>query len=352
MYKPTGKIFGLVPALILAVAIAGPAQAARHHAAVRHHATANKASQSINEKMVEEQVLLDRAGFSPGVIDGRGGGNTDKALHVFQQVNGLPVGPLDQATAARLAQTVEAQALAQYTIAPQDVAGPFVQQIPKDFAQMAALPRLDYQSPRELLAEKFHMSEDLLAALNPGKNLAQAGTVITVANVGGPDPAAVAEAGKPGQKAQRQPAGSGSSGGGDRAARIVVDKRTQTVAVYGADNRLLAFYPATVGSTEKRAPSGTFQVRDVVRNPDYTYNPTYAFKGQHATQPVKVPPGPNNPVGLVWIGLNAKGYGIHGTPDPDKVGKTQSHGCVRLTNWDALALARLVKKGTQVDFVG
>jgi lipoprotein-anchoring transpeptidase ErfK/SrfK len=135
------------------------------------------------------------------------------------------------------------------------------------------------------------------------------------------------------------------------AAKVVVDKRNHAVLAYGPDNRVLAFFPASIGSTEKPALSGTFEVRSVAYDPDYTYNPAYGFKGQKAERPVRVAPGPNNPVGMVWIGLSAKGYGIHGTPDPDKIGKTQSHGCVRLTNWDALALAKLVKRGTSVAFV-
>jgi lipoprotein-anchoring transpeptidase ErfK/SrfK len=116
---------------------------------------------------------------------------------------------------------------------------------------------------------------------------------------------------------------------------VVVDKRRNAVLAYDADKRSLGFYPATIGSTERPAPSGTLQVRSVTRDPDYTYNPKYAFKDQTARRPVKIAPGPNNPVGVVWIGLSADGYGIHGTPEPEKVGKTQSHGCVRLTNWDA-----------------
>jgi lipoprotein-anchoring transpeptidase ErfK/SrfK len=124
------------------------------------------------------------------------------------------------------------------------------------------------------------------------------------------------------------------------------------VLVYSADNRLVAFYPASIGSTEKPAPTGTLVVRSITYDPNYTYNPAYAFKGQTAEHKVTVRPGPNNPVGLVWIGLSDNGYGIHGTPDPDQVGKAQSHGCVRLTNWDALALARMVKCGTLADFVG
>ena len=142
------------------------------------------------------------------------------------------------------------------------------------------------------------------------------------------------------------------SAAGPAAAVVVVDKRQKAVLAYDAEKRLIGFYPASIGSADKPAPSGTLQVRSVARDPEYTYNPKYQFKGQTAERPVKVAPGPNNPVGIVWIGLSAEGYGIHGTPEPEKVGKTQSHGCVRLTNWDALALARLVKKGTPVQFAG
>lgn len=341
-----GSIARLLWCLLLAIVVAVPSEAAHRRTAATPRPAA---ARPFDMRLVTEQVLLARAGFSPGAIDGRKGDNSEKALHAFQQINGLPVGHLDAATAARLTQGDNAPVLGQYTIQPQDAAGPFTPQIPNDFAQMAQLPRLSYASPRELLAEKFHMSEELLAALNEGKDFSRAGTTITVADVGGPDAAAVAETQQHGAAAEAATSGSSSR---PAAAWVVVDKKARAVAVWGRDNRLMAFYPATIGSSEKPAPSGTFQVKDVVRNPGYTYNPAYAFKDQQATRPVKVPPGPKSPVGIVWIGLSAKGYGIHGTADPTTVGKTQSHGCVRLTNWDALALARLVRKGTPVAFVG
>jgi lipoprotein-anchoring transpeptidase ErfK/SrfK len=192
------------------------------------------------------------------------------------------------------------------------------------------------------------MSEMLLAALNPGKNFAEAGTAITVAKTA-PPPNAVegASAGQASGSSQRSNAATQPA-----AARVIVDKPHHGVLVYDAANRVIAFYPASIGSTQKPAPSGRFTVRSIAYDPTYSYNPAYGFKEQSARQPVKIAAGPNNPVGLVWIGLSAKGYGIHGTPDPDKVGKTQSHGCIRLTNWDALALAKLVGKGTSIDFVG
>jgi lipoprotein-anchoring transpeptidase ErfK/SrfK len=173
--------------------------------------------------------------------------------------------------------------------------------------------------------------------------------VLTVANVrqAGDDPAVVAQAlhehrGRTGSSAPPE----------QTAARVVVNKQNRSVQVFSADNRLLAFFPASIGSAEKPAPSGTLVVRRVDYDPTYTYDPAYHFKEQKIQRKATVRPGPNNPVGVVWIALSEKGYGIHGTPDPDAVGKTQSHGCIRLTNWDALTLARLVKKGTPVDFIG
>ena len=347
---------GIWLALIAACLLSGPvtgAFASRHYrvaAAVHHRApAAQKQTPAINQQVLQAEVLLDRAGFSPGVIDGRDGDNFAKALHAFQQVNGLQVGVLDQATLERLGQVDGGPVVGEYTIQPQDVTGPFASNIPQDYAQMAQLPQLAYRSPGQLIAAKFHMSEGLLTALNPGKNFAQAGTVLTVANVpqGGNDPAVVA------QELHQHRGNTGSSAPPrDMAARVVVDKRNRSLQVFSADNRLLAFLPASIGSAEKPAPSGEFKVDRVDYDPTYTYDPAYHFKGQSAQRKVTVKPGPNNPVGVVWIALSAKGYGIHGTPDPDAVGKTQSHGCIRLTNWDALTLARLIKKGTPVDFIG
>ena len=344
----SSKWFALLVAMSGVCVAFSPAglAASHHHVTARHSPVpARTENAKPNEDILKAEVLLDRAGFSPGVIDARDGDNFDNALHVFQQTNGLTVGTLDQQTMERLAQLSDTPVLAQYTIQPEDVNGPFAPKIPQDFTKMARLPSLAYHSPRQLLAEKFHMSEGLLQSLNPKANFSQAGTVITVGNVA-PMP-------EDPKLAARKGEGSGS-GTEQRmtVSRVVVDKPHHAVLVYGADNRLLAFYPASIGSAEKPAPSGRFVVRSVDYDPTYTYNPAYAFRGQHAQRKITVMPGPNNPVGLVWIGLSAKGYGIHGTPDPDAVGKTQSHGCVRLTNWDALSLGKLVRRGTPVDFVG
>src|SRR5690606_33722147 len=212
-----------------------------------------------------------------------------------------------------------------YTLTATDVAGPFVAAVPADYGEKAKLDKLSYTSVSEMLAERFHMDEAYLKALNPDANFSRVGTIIRVANVGKPVAGQV--------------------------TRIVADKSQKQVLAYDADNRLVAAYPATIGSTDTPSPTGTHAVSRVVLDPDYTYNPNLNFKQGENNKILTIPPGPNGPVGSVWIALDKPTYGVHGTPDPSKIGKTESHGCVRLTNWDAQELAKLVKPGVPVEFV-
>ena len=188
------------------------------------------------------------------------------------------------------------------------------------------MERLGYTSPEELLAEKFHMSQDLLRRLNPDASFDQAGQEIVVANV----------------ENQSLPR---------KISRLEVDAEKQRVKVYDEDNNLIAIYPATVGSEDRPSPKGEFKVTAISENPVYRYDPSLNLRGVHVKEKLQIPPGPNNPVGAVWISLSAEGYGIHGTPEPDKISKSASHGCVRLTNWDALDLARNLNDGTPVSIV-
>jgi len=238
----------------------------------------------------------------------------------------LPVSDDVSAEVWKRLSTDDRPVLVNYTITDKDIAGPFLHRLPAKMEDMKDIPKLSYTSPREGLAEKFHMSEELLAVLNPGRHFDHAGETIAVI-----DP--------------------GTDQNPEKAAKVEVDKNRQAVKLFDSSNALIGFFPATVGSEDKPSPSGTLKVTEIDRNPTYRYNPAYHFKDVHSRRPFTIRPGPNNPVGIVWINLSGEGYGIHGTPSPGKVSKSQSHGCVRLTNWDAERVAARVSKGTPVAFV-
>jgi lipoprotein-anchoring transpeptidase ErfK/SrfK len=293
--------------------------------------------------ITKAEVLLDRNHFSPGQIDGKDGENFRKALAAFQQTQKLnPTGKIDADTWSALAPKSSAPVLKRYTISEEDVAGPFEKQIPRELEQMAKLHGLTYKSPLEELSEKFHMNESLLRTLNPGADFERAGTTITVADV---LPMVLHRTEHTIEAVRTREQTEGQS-----ADTIVVDKPAREVRAYTKDGKLLGFYPATIGSDEKPAPTGTFKVRRVAWNPDYHYDPKFRWKNVKTKQKLTIAPGPNNPVGLVWIDLTAPSYGIHGTPKPDTIGKTVSHGCIRLTNWNAVDLAAKAHPGTVVKF--
>jgi len=271
------------------------------------------------------QIFLDRQGISPGAIDGRMGGNLNKAIYAYQKMTGQPFDPNNTDAILEQLRLSGGMPIVSYTITPADAAGPYVAEIPEDYAQKATLSSLAYTSTTEMLAERFHMDESYLKAINPGVDFTVPGTIVKVVNPGDPKTGSV--------------------------ARIVADKGRKQVFAYDANGALIAAYPASIGSNDTPSPSGTVTVERVAFNPGYTYNPKINFQQGANTKVLDIPPGPNGPVGTVWMALSKPTYGIHGTPDPSRIGKSQSHGCVRLTNWDATELAKMVKPGVTVEFV-
>ncbi|MEA2918250.1 MAG: hypothetical protein QOJ15_10331 [Bradyrhizobium sp.] len=310
--------------LLLPAMAAGLDAAAINNAEYRSKPSADD---KVDPVIVKAQVLLDRAQFSPGEIDGKLGENAQKALRAFAEAKGMVSNKaLTPEVWTALAGTSNDPVIAEYNISESDVKGPFLEKLPAKMEDMKDLKALSYTSPREALAEKFHMSEGLLAALNPGKRFERAGEAIFVTNV----------ANKPAKLT---------------IGRLEVDKSRQTVRAFDPSGALIAFFPATVGSEEKPTPSGNLKVVSADAHPNYRYNPDYKFKGVKSKEAFTIKPGPNNPVGSYWIGLSAEGFGIHGTPNPSKVSKSESHGCIRLTNWDVSLLGSNIKKGTPVVFV-
>jgi len=315
-------------------------------AASINDAAPNGANDKDPSLIAKAETLLDRAHFSPGEIDALDGDNFRSAIRAFQEVHGLPIsGNLDADTWKALAPGGSEPVLKSYTISDADVAGPFTKAIPADLVAMAKLPGLSSTGPLAELAEKFHISQSLLRRLNPRADFERAGAELVVADV--PEMKLT-----PGRHAVEvvPPKDDAKDRNGPVAATIVVDKPARNVRAYDRNGKLLAFYPASIGSEEKPAPSGIFKVKGVDWNPEYRYDPKFAWKGVKTKRELTVQRGPNNPVGLVWIDLTAPSYGIHGTPEPEDIGKTESHGCIRLTNWDAVDLAAMARPGTVVRF--
>jgi lipoprotein-anchoring transpeptidase ErfK/SrfK len=271
-------------------------------------------------------VMLNNAHASPGAIDGSSGKNTLKAIASFQQINGIkPTGILTQETwDALVAKQGSKPAFVEYTITDADLKGPYAASIPHDYALQAKMKGLYYTRVTEMLGEKFHMDEDFLKKLNPKATFKKAGEKIIVANIRNEVP--------------------------EDIHLIVAHKGAKQLYLFNSRNQMIGSFPATIGSSDTPSPTGTYKVTGVARNPWYSYSPSNFVQGNN-TKPLSLPPGPNAPVGNIWIGLSKKSFGIHGTPNPSAISKTASHGCIRLTNWDANDLGKKVKSGVTVKFL-
>lgn len=271
------------------------------------------------------QVMLNNLHASPGPIDGKSGKNFLKALAAYQQIKSLPIsGELDKQTWDSLLKNQKTAAFGTYQITAADIKGPYAKSIPRNYAQQAKMPGLYYTRVSEMLGEKFHIDEDFLKQLNPKANFKKVGETINVPIVRNDLPEGV--------------------------ALIIAHKPARQLYLYNSTNQMIASFPATIGGSGTPSPKGTHKVIKVAPNPVYGYNPKNFVQGSNR-QKLALPPGPNGPVGNMWIALSKPTFGIHGTPNPSLISKTASHGCIRLTNWDANDLGRKVQPGTVVKFL-
>lgn len=303
---------------------------------------------AIDMEILQQQVILDHLGFSPGVLDGRPGQSLTAALRGFQTSRGLTVtGKADPVTLEALKPYRALRATRSLVLTADALSGPFVNPLPKDAVDQGKLPALGYRGPMEKLAEMFHTTPAVLRALNDPKALLRPGTVLVFPNALPTSRAYAADLRPDWRKTLSdlnvdavQPVG----------AKVVVDRSEKVLKVYDAEDRLVAQFSATMGSEHDPLPIGRWKIQGADYNPKFHYNPALFWDVSDSKEKVMLPAGPNGPVGVVWLDLNKPHYGIHGTPEPQTIGRAESHGCIRLTNWDVARLAVMVKPGTPAVF--
>ena len=301
----------------------------------------------LDMKILHLRVVLSKLGFSPGVLDGKNGESLNDALRGFQESRGLAkTGKLDAATEKALARYAGIGSTRRLALTADALRGPFTFPMPSEEADKAKLPELNYRNALEALAERFHTTNATLIALNSGNTRLTPGVQVVF-----PNALPTSRDYKVGDEAWRRRLNAlNVDANQPQAARIVVDKSDRVLRVYDAAGKLVAQFPATMGSRTDPLPLGQWTIKGISYNPDWQYNPAILKRADKSDPKMRIPPGPNNPVGVVWIDLSKPHYGIHGTPDPDKIGRAESNGCIRLTNWDAARLSLMVKAGVPALF--
>jgi lipoprotein-anchoring transpeptidase ErfK/SrfK len=322
------------PILALAVAIAAAPVTAQPE-------------QPLNRSTLHVQVILDKLGFAPGVLDGKGGQSLNSALNAFQTAQGLrTTGEMDLPTLQALHLHRQWRPTWTIRLDTSVLSGPFTSPLPKDAEAQAKLPALGYRTALESLAERFHTTPETLIALNGPQTRLRAGTMLVVPNAlplsrtyttDNPQWAATLRSLNVDARTPE-------------ASRVVVDESEGVLRVYDKSDKLVAQFPATMGSKYDPLPIGRWTIKGIATNPPFHYNPDLFWDARDSAEKAKLPPGPNGPVGVVWIDISKPHYGIHGTPEPSTIGRAESHGCIRLTNWDAARLAQMVKTGVPAIF--
>ncbi len=324
----------LATALLAGATLAAPATA--------------QAPQPVDRNILHVQVILDTLGFGPGVLDGKGGQSLTAALKGFQEAKGLPrTGKPDAATLRALYPYRAKRPTTRFTLTREALAGPYYNPLPKDYAEQAKLPSLGYATPMEKLAEMFHTQPAVLIALNSPTTRLRVGDTIVVPNA---LPASRDYDPKLTDQWRQTLAMLNVDATQPVADHIVVDKSDGVLRVLDKDDKLIAQFSATMGSEHDPLPLGSWTIKGADYNPKFHYNPALFWDAKKGDEKELLPPGPNGPVGVVWLDLSKEHYGIHGTPHPELIGRTESHGCIRLTNWDVARLSQMVKPGTKAVF--
>jgi len=330
----------LATALLAGAALAAPT--------IAQQAVSQPVPPALDRNVLHVQVILDSLGFGPGVLDGKGGQSLTAALKGFQEAKGLPrTGKPDAATLQAHYPYRAKRPTARFVLTREALAGPYYNPLPKDYGEQAKLPSLGYATPMEKLAEMFHTQPAVLIALNSPDTRLKVGNTIVVPNA---LPASRAYDPKLPDHWRQTLNMLNVDATQPVADHIVVDKSEKVLRVLDKNDKLIAQFSATMGSEHDPLPLGTWKIYGADYNPKFHYNPALFWDAKKGDQKEMLPPGPNGPVGVVWLDLSKEHYGIHGTPHPELIGRTESHGCIRLTNWDIARLAQMVKPGTKAVF--